>query len=369
MNSKERVRHALRKEPVDRPPVFMWFHPRTRDLLAGMLEIPPGDVSEAFGDDVRQAWVNNNHAMEGIVHDRDGEGHTDYWGIEWVKEGAFNQIVGFPLAGASKEEVLTYAFPTGRVDELLDLLRPAAELKDRYFIGCDVSPCVFEMYWRLRGLDRTLFEIAAEPELTETMFGRCADFAIALSVEACRRFELDWLWTGDDVASQNAMLMSPATWRNMIKPHLKRICDVGKTHGLPVAYHCCGAVREIIEDLIEIGVDVLNPIQCNCRGMDALALKRDFGDRLAFMGGVDTQGLLPRGSADDVRRATATLVEGMTRDGGGFILAASHTVPPETPIDNIFAMYEEVGIPRQAVFDAAADIRRRLAAESSTIPG
>jgi len=360
MNSKERVRRALNKEPVDRPPVFMWFQPGTRTLLAELLEIPPEFVAEAFGDDVRQAWVSNNHAMEGIVHERDGEGHTDYWGIEWMKEGAFNQIVGFPLVDATKEEVLAYTFPTDRLDELVDLMRPVAEQGDRYFIGCDVSPCVFEMYWRLRGLDRTLLEIASEPELTETMFARCADFAIKLSEAACDQFDLDWLWTGDDIASQNAMLMSPATWRSMIKPHLKRICDVGKGRGLPVAYHCCGALREIIEDLIEIGIDVLNPIQCNCRGMDALELKRDFGNRLAFMGGVDTQGLLPRGSANDVRKATARLVEGMTSDGGGFILAASHTVPPETPIENIFAMYAEIGISREAVFDAAADIRRRM---------
>ena len=359
MNSKERVRRALAKEPVDRPPVFMWFHPQTRRILADLLEIPPGFVAEAFGDDVRQAWVNNNHAMEGIVHERDGEGHTDWWGIEWVKEGAFNQIVGFPLGDAADEEVLAYEFPTDRLDEMIGLLRPAAEQADRYFFGCDVSPCVFEMYWRLRGLDRTLFEIAAKPELTETMFAKCADFSVTLSVAACERFQLDWLWTGDDIASQNAMLMSPATWRGMIKPHLARICDIGKARGLPVAYHCCGALREIIPDLIEIGVDVLNPIQCNCRGMDALELKRDFGDRLAFMGGVDTQGLLPRASVDDVRKATAALVEGMTSDGGGFILAASHTVPPETPIDNIFAMYAEVGISREAVFDTAADIRER----------
>jgi uroporphyrinogen decarboxylase len=104
-------------------------------------------------------------------------------------------------------------------------------------------------------------------------------------------------------------------------------------------------------------MDVLNPVQSNCPGMDPLELKREFGAHIAFMGGVDTQDLLPHGTADEVRRATARLLEGMTADGGGYILAASHTIPPETPDENIFAMYEEAGISRDEVFDRAAAIR------------
>ena len=152
-----------------------------------------------------------------------------------------------------------------------------AAAADEYFIGCDVSPNVFEMYWRLRGMEQAMIDMAAEPELAYEMLGRCADFAAELAQAACERFPLDWLWTGDDVASQRSLMMSPATWRTMIKPHLKRAFDVGKAHGLAVAYHCCGALRPIIPDLIEMGLDVLNPIQCNCPGMDAAELKRDFG--------------------------------------------------------------------------------------------
>ncbi len=150
--------------------------------------------------------------------------------------------------------------------------------------------------------------------------------------------------------------MSPELWRELVKPALKRVMDIGKANGLPVAFHSCGAIRAIIPDLIEIGVDVLNPIQCNCSGMDPLELKKEFGDRLAFMGGVDTQGVLPNGTPDDVRRATARLIEGMAADGG-YILAASHTVPPETSDENIFAMYHEAGITKEEIFDRAAGIR------------
>jgi uroporphyrinogen decarboxylase len=209
-------------------------------------------------------------------------------------------------------------------------------------------------------MERAMIDMAAAPELAGEMLRRCGDFAVELAEAACRRFPLDWLWTGDDVASQLSLMMSPDTWRAMIKPHLKRAFDVGKARGIAVAYHCCGALRPIIPDLVEMGLDVLNPIQCNCPGMDALELKRDFGADLAFMGGIDTQGLLPNGTASEVSRATRELIDGMTADGGGYILAASHTVPPETPVDNIFAMYREAGITREQAFDRAADIRAQL---------
>lgn len=352
---------ALGRKGPDRVPVFMWFHPDTAKRLGELLEIPPGDVAAAFGDDIIQTWVNNNYAMEGIVHEHEGQGHVDAWGVKWVKAGGFNQIARFPLQDASEAEVLAHPFPHDHMEEFMAPMQVLATARAGLFLGCDVSPCVFEMYWRMRGMEDAMLDMACNPRLASTLFGRCADFAVELAEEACRRFDLDWLWTGDDVGSQHSMLMSPAQWRDMIKPHLARVVQAGKKRSLWVAYHSCGAIRPIIADLIEIGVDVLNPVQCNCPGMDPLSLKKEFGQKLSFMGGVDTQGLLPHGTADDVRKATARLLEGMTADGGGYILAASHTVPPETPDENIFALYAEAGVSKQEVFDRAADLRKRRA--------
>jgi uroporphyrinogen decarboxylase len=361
MTSKQRVAAALDKRPVDRIPVFMWFHPDTARNLGSLLEIPASAVPEAMGNDVRQTWVNNNYAMEGIVHERDGESHVDWWGITWLKRHGFNQISGFPLVGASREQVLAYDFPAQWREELLALMNPVARASRDFFIGCDVSPCVFEMYWRLRGMEDALLDIATEPELAYEMFRRCADFAIEIGTAACERFPLDWFWTGDDVAGQQSLIMSPRCWRALVKPHLQRVVAIGKSRNLPVAYHCCGALRPIIPDLIEIGVNILNPVQANCPGMDARELKREYGSGLAFMGGVDTQELLPNASAAEVRRATGNLIDAMTADGGGYILAASHTISPETPDENIFAMYEAAGIGRAEIFERAAIIRTREA--------
>ncbi len=361
MTRKTRVHAALNRQPVDRVPVFMWFHPDTAVSLGKILEIPAALVGDAMGNDVSMTWVNNNHAMEGIHHEREGDGHTDDWGIRWVREGAFNQIASFPLAQATSDELRAYRFPDDRLEPLLAHMAPVVARAEHTFIGCDVSPCVFEMYWRLRGMDQAMLDIGGDPELVAELFHRCADFAVRLSETACERFPLDWLWAGDDVASQQGMMLSPRSWRRLVKPELARVFDVGRQHDLWVAYHCCGALRDIIPDLIEIGLDVLNPIQCNCVGMDPFELKREFGSRLAFMGGVDTQGVLPHGSAHEVRAATSRLIEGMCADGGGYILAASHTIPPETPIANIFAMYEIAGISDSEIRDRAADLRHRAA--------
>jgi uroporphyrinogen decarboxylase len=335
----------------------MWYHPDTSRRLAEALEIPPDRVGEALGDDVRQTWVGNNHAMEGIVHEIEGDTHTDDWGIEWIKLGHFNQIRHYPLASASPDELRSYTYPYESVDALLANMESVMVHAEHYFVGCDISPCLVEMVYRLRGMDAFFLDLAVTPELAALMIERAAGFALLLAQEATRKYKIDWLWTGDDVAGQRSMMMSPESWRELVKPLLAKLFDIARERGIWAAHHCCGALRPIIPDLIEIGMDVLNPVQCNCPGMDPIELKRDFGADLAFMGGVDTQGVLPEGSPGQVFDATRRLVEGMTVDGGGYILAASHAVPPETPLENIFAMYAAAGVTREEIFDRASSIR------------
>jgi uroporphyrinogen decarboxylase len=336
----------------------MWFHPVTAERMANELEIPAVHLDDVLGHDIKQTWIANNYAMEGIVHDNQGESHVDEWGIEWIKIDEFNQIKTYPLKDASREEILAYQYPYEKTDRLLKRMEPVLEHKEEYFIGCDISPSLFEMIWRLRGMEESIYDIVLDRELFQTMINQAADFNLHLAKRAVNEFELDWLWSGDDIAGKENLIMSPEDWRELIKPGLKEIFDVGKTNGLWMAHHCCGALRSIIPDLIEMGLDILNPIQCDCVGMNPAELKCDFGKDLAFMGGVDTIELLPNASSAKVLRETARLIENMTSDGGGYILAASHTIPPETPMDNIIALYEAAGISKEQIFDTASDIRK-----------
>jgi uroporphyrinogen decarboxylase len=359
LDSRERVHAALDRRKTDRVPVWFWYHPETSLRLARELAIPPSSVADALGDDIRQTWVGNNNAMEGTVHEHEGEGHTDPWGIRWVRRGGFNQVERSPLADGGEDEMQGYRFPYGHTDELLSAMEAVIGSPEKRFIGCDISPCLLELMFRVRGMEGALLDIAASPGASRIFLKNAADFSIHLGDQACSRFPLDWLWTGDDVGSQRAMIISPQRWREMIGPELARIIAAGKARGVRVAYHSCGSIRPIIPDLIAMGLDVLNPIQGNCPGMDPGELKREFGTSLSFMGGLDTQHLLPSGTPEEVFRATKDLIDVMSDGGGGFILAASHTVPPETPLGNIFAMYSAAGVTREQIQDAAADIRAK----------
>ncbi len=339
----------------------MWFHPATVMQLASALDVPASHVPEALGDDIRQTWVGNNYAMEGIVHEREGETHTDDWGIEWIRQGSFNQVRRSPLQGADAGVLARYRYPYEQIDSLLKTMEGVAGSGGDYFVGCDISPCLLELLFRVRGMEDTLFDLAADPGTAERMLGEAGRFGISLAEGACERFALDWLWTGDDVGGQRSMIINPDLWRTMVRPHLAAIFEVAKKRGLRIAYHSCGTIRPIIPDLIDMGLDVLNPIQPNCPGMDPRELKREYGGTLAFMGGVDTQELLPRGSAEEVYSDTCRLLEVMTSGGGGYILAASHAVPPETPLENIFALYRAAGISKPEILDRAARIRTRSA--------
>jgi uroporphyrinogen decarboxylase len=268
------------------------------------------------------------------------------------------------LANCTPDEVLAFQFPYEDFDRRLVLNRLFLAMdrlcaeKSSYFLGCDVSPCVFEMYWRLRGMEQALLDMVENPSLAAEMFERCASFAISEAEEAFRRYRLDWLWTGDDVASQTNLMFSPGAWRRLVKPALAGVFKAGKAYGVPVAYHSCGAIRPIIPDLVEMGMDVLNPVQVNCPGMDIFELKREFGQQITFMGGLDTQYLLPSGSVSEVRQAVRRLLD-LVADGGGYILAASHTIPPETPDENIFALYAEAGVTQVEIMDRAASLRHQ----------
>jgi uroporphyrinogen decarboxylase len=133
--------------------------------------------------------------------------------------------------------------------------------------------------------------------------------------------------------------MSSALWRTFIADNLAKIADIAHRHGAKFMLHSCGGVRDLIPDLIDVGVDVLDPIQTQAKGMDPDELKAEFGDVLSFHGAIDTQTTLPFGSADDVRAEVAHRIEVMG-ESGGYILAPTHNIQPDTPLENILAMYE-----------------------------
>lgn len=149
---------------------------------------------------------------------------------------------------------------------------------------------------------------------------------------------IDMVEYNDDVGSQRGLLLSPSMWRERLKPRMRQFVQLCRSFGAKVRYHSCGGIRPIIPDLIEIGVDVLNPIQTQATDMDPRGLKAEFGSRITLNGGIDTQNLLPYATRRQVYDAVSSLLDDLGRDGG-YILAPSHVFQGDVPVENVLAVY------------------------------
>lgn len=254
--------------------------------------------------------------------------------------GAYEESAGYPLAAAQTlADLQAFAWPDpdwwdfDAVPALLDQLQP---YHMRFRIGS-----VFEVAWQLRGMEQFFMDMAMSPDLPRYIMDRLTD----LYVENTRRLlaqvgdRLDMVYFYDDVASQQNLLMSRSMWESFIRPCHARIIDAVKPYGAKIMYHSDGAMRALIPDLIELGVDVLNPVQADAKGMEPEGLKADFGDRLCFHGGIDIIKTLPQGTPGEVQHEVRERIRVLGQNGG-YILASSHHIQSDTPIENVFAMYD-----------------------------
>jgi uroporphyrinogen decarboxylase len=352
---KERVQITLNGEQPDRCPMQVSFTPefarRLSDHLGsveGKSHNPHGGgntyrLERAIDNDLlisSVGWANSYYRSEDASY-------TDEWGIGWRSVpyttpfgvGRYTEVCERPLA--ENAAIDSYSAPDpGRTS----LYEPARQLvqecgRDYWITGATVCT-VFETAWALRGLDRMLMDFALDPETAE----RILDIPYHYHLEAARRLValgVDMIWTGDDVGTQTGMLIAPEMWRRLLKPRMGRFFSELKAMNprLKIAYHSDGDVRPIIPDLIEIGLDVLNPVQPAC--MDPAALKRTYGRNLCFWGTIDEQHTLPFGTPADVTAEVRMRLSTVGR-GGGLIIGPTHHVQLDTPIENLMALVDSV---------------------------
>lgn len=260
----------------------------------------------------------------------------DEWGTGWVDNGHGAKTESYPLIdgyGSAPERLVPDPARPGRFDRADRLLQNRA---GRYARAC-VWFTLFERLWMLRGFENMLMD----PYLEEESFCRLRDQIVAYNLTIIDHWlerKVDGVFFSDDWGCQKGLLMNPHDWRRFYRPSYKRMFDRVHAGGAHVWMHLCGNITAILPDLVEIGVNVLNPVQPQAMNLDELA--RDFGGRLCFNGGIDVQGTLIRGSPADVRREVHRLVDLFGRFDGGYIGATSHSPMPETPLDNIIALYE-----------------------------
>ncbi len=269
--------------------------------------------------------------------DPDSVSHIDAWGIGH-KAGDyahFERMIA-PMAGfTSVGEFERYPYPDPDNDfDWTAVTERIGQLKEKDLVSvAGMAVTIFEMAWYLRGMDTFLIDLMTDTDLAEYHMDRITRIRTACAARYAEA-GVDVLHLGDDVATQRGMMISPEMWRRFLKPRLAAVIDAarGANPSIIIDYHSDGDITEIVADLVEIGVDQLNPIQPEC--MDPYAIKREFGDRLSLRGAVGTQTTMPFGSPDEVEFTCRRLIAELGK-GGGFVLAPTHVLEPEVPWENI----------------------------------
>ena len=368
MPSRERVQCALDHQEPDRVPVFFGTSGATTmlasayDRLKEYLGIKTEtvllsramqyakieeEVLVRFGSDGR-ALVPHPFPST-LSREISDTKFVDAWGIAWeLKDGTpYYEVVNSPLRGMTTDELGSYPWPDlahpDRFDGLSDEAR-ALHYDTSYAIVARSLVAPFEQAFLLRGLDAWMIDLVADPDFADALLRKVTDLMLAgvlrLLSEAGQY--IDVLVMGDDLGTQYSTLMSPATYRRMIKPyHAELIAAIKSRTKAKIFFHSDGNVYPLVGDLIDIGVDILNPVQVSAGDMgDTGRLKREFGDRLSFCGAIDTQWALPFGTPDDVRREVRRRVNDLA-PGGGYICAAVHCIQPDVPPENVCTMFQE----------------------------
>jgi uroporphyrinogen decarboxylase len=284
-------------------------------------------------------WANSYY--------QSGETYTDEWGITWKSSpyttpfgiGHYTEMIGHPLA--DDLAIAGYTGPDPNRPELYDeAARVIADFKDEYWIVGVTVTTIFETAWALRGYEQMLMDFVANPDLAEHILNIPYQYHLTAAKKLVE-MGVDMIWTGDDVGMQTGMLISPKTWRKFLKPKMANFIASLKAVNpqVKVAYHSDGNVSAIIPDLVEIGLDVLNPIQPVC--MDPAELEQKYGDRLCFWGSMDEQHTLPFGSPQDVRTEVLARLKTLGKNGG-LIIGPTHHVQLDTPMENFWAMVNTI---------------------------
>jgi uroporphyrinogen decarboxylase len=266
----------------------------------------------------------------------------NFWGwrqkVMQTATGPEDCFVEFALAGADSIDAFQqHRWPSVDWFDFTDFADRIVPWQDFAVMASGAS--VFQHATFLRGIDHLLVDMATRPEMAHWLMDRFTNFYLEFfdRMLSAANGRIDILRTADDLGTQRSLFFSPEMFRIFIKPRLRKLIDMTHSHGVKFLFHSCGAIRPLIEDLIEIGVDILDPLQAAADGMDPTILKQEFGRRLCLHGGICTQYLLPKGSPNEVRGEVRRRLE-ILGTGGGYIMAPCHVLQTDVPTANVLAM-------------------------------
>lgn len=349
MTGKERVLRALGHSAPERTPLDFWATEETIEKLLTRLRVPDEESL------LRELSIDIRTVTPRYLGDRwrgkpySGDEYTDIWGVRRKRilynGGSYWEVVEHPLGSiSSPDEIRERPLPDPSAYDFEGAMRMAegfSEYAVVLFPDRLNRTSVLKQASYMRGFEVFLSDLVLNPELAGGIVSVLRDYYLRHNEFLFRWCAgvADIFMMGDDFGAQNGLIISLDMWREFFREPLREFIEQAHSYGLFVMFHSCGDIRELIPELIEIGVDILNPIQRTGRMIPG-ELKRDFGDRISFHGAIDIQHLLPLGSEDEVREETRRTISELGRDGG-YILCPCHNIQPDTPVENILALYDE----------------------------
>ncbi|MBR5559348.1 MAG: hypothetical protein IKU72_03795 [Oscillospiraceae bacterium] len=345
MTNRENFIRAIRRDNPEYVPLDFRLCPSQNDRFKE--KTGSEDFMEYYNLPIRYVELNPTNKNYDFIPYYKGTLPADYAPLSWAKEWGIMGIAGMahfqhmfhPLAQVDDIEELK-EFPMPDLDEdyrYEGVAERIQQLKDQDIITVKhMKETIFEMAWYLRGMDNLMIDFFDDEDYANCLLDRLTQLRIN-SIRKITACGIDVIQLGDDIATQLDMLMSPDQWREWLKPRMKAIIDAAKevNPDVIIFYHSCGNIQRVIPDLIEIGIDVLNPIQPEC--MDVAEIKAKYGDQISFWGGLGTQTVMPFGTPEEVEAECKRLIE-VVGKGGGFVLSPSHVVEPEVTWENLQAM-------------------------------
>jgi uroporphyrinogen-III decarboxylase len=372
LSSKERVLRTLRREPVDRVPLFYRMKHEAKDKLArvygiedaatGMKHNP--ELEFRLGNDIVMYQIGINaqfshrdiaigetwHNHFGVGYGKSGlQGRTpeeekefaqtqEYWGPAKVVPENFPSH--HPIT--SMEDLKAFTWPDPNDPELIDPIKEMVDtFGDQYFTMVDLSSTLIEAaYAHVVGTQNFFLKLFDEPELIAGVLDGLMEYYTALGKNAIRQ-GIDMIRVGDDVGAQQAMMISPDSWRELAKPRFAHMFNEFRKENpdILIKLHSCGDYSPILGDQVELGVDLSGLMQPAGGNKDQVGIKKKYGNDISLIGGFDVQRLLPRGQVEDVRQGVLDVMKNLAV-GGGYIFSPSHYILADVPIQNIFAMLE-----------------------------
>ena len=340
MTSRERFFAAVNHREPDRVPQLIRLGKEAGKKLGEIYGATGPELEARIGNDAIVCQLGINSEMEMSIGDLEqGETYINEWGVKYERRLSFNYPVGHPLR--SRNDLNEYRFPDPhdpkKIEKLTNIIR---KYGNEFVIIADLSSALFEAAaGHLRGMEQFLIDCYEDPVFAGSVLDGLADYYSALGLRAIHE-GADIIRIGDDIGSQQGMLIHPKLWRGLIRPRLFRMIQTFRqvNPNIIILFHSCGDFRPIIPDLLDIGVRVISSMQ-EVGSMNFSEIKREFGRHLTFKGGLDTQYLLPMGTPEDVREGVMRLVRTLGV-GGGYIFMPSHLLYGDVPMDNIWAMFE-----------------------------